>query len=802
MSMFGKERQSHQAGPWVSWLICLMLGWLLAASAHARTDIQVISKARVSPGQCSKHLGSPYPITLPERPETSRTQVGKVECYRFTLPLPYSPVVPWALRIDRLHSTHRIIVNGVALSTAHMSDEQVTSLSTLPYLVEVPAGLLHDGDNLVQIDSRMGPFYRTGISAMQAGPLDEMRADFDRWHAWTVDLPRTVNLCVAGIALFLLVVWHTRTTDKRFAYFCALMVILCTRNAVYLFETVTWPALVVNWLFYVAQTWGNYYLLAFGITYAGEQVRRNAWYMHLLRFGLPLLALIFALTKSEQALFYLRVISFPIMLLAGMIVVYKVIRQALQQGWQEAVVMTVGTLSFVVSVGHDYLLITGTLPADQLFWTPYTTPVIFLGYAVTLVRHFVANMALAERMNITLEERVAERTRALELANQSKTRFLAAASHDLRQPTAAIGLLVSLLRQQPSASKDTRELTDMLDEAVAAMESLLVGLLDISRLDAGAVQPKFQAVSLQDVFQAVKVHEQSAAQAKGLSLRFRLPRHCPDPLMVMTDPLLVHSVLRNLLSNAIRYTHEGGVMVAARRSGPRRIRIEVWDTGIGIAPDQLERIFEEFYQVGNAARDRSHGIGLGLAIVRRTANVLGEDVSARSRLGKGSVFAFELSLHHEQPVKASAAPIPTAQPLQGRTIWLVEDDLLMRRAMSELLQNWGAHVRHWTEGESLLGELPILLGQNSGERHPDALVTDYRLPGVDGVSLSQALAAELTARDRPLPTLIISGDTDPHEIARLNASGMHVLAKPFRSERLLAQVLSMIQSAHPAASPP
>jgi signal transduction histidine kinase len=448
----------------------------------------------------------------------------------------------------------------------------------------------------------------------------------------------------------------------------------------------------------------------------------------------------------------------------------------------------------VVSVSHDYLFLTPTLSVTDLYWTPYTTPIIFMGYAATLMRRFVDSMTTAERMNISLEERVADRTRALESANRSKTRFLAAASHDLRQPTAAIGLLVSLLRQQAGATTETKELTNMLDEAVASMESLLVGLLDISRLDAGAVQPQFQAVSLQDVFQAVKVHEQSAAQAKGLDLRFRLPKGGHPSLMVMTDPLLIHSVLRNLLSNAIRYTPRGGVLVAARRKGLRRIRIEVWDTGIGIAPDQIERVFEEFYQVGNAARDRSRGIGLGLAIVRRTAGVLGEEVTVRSRPGKGSVFAMELPLHHAQPVK-DAAWVAPSQPLQGKTIWLVEDDVLLRRAMTELFQSWGATVRNWSDGESLLGELSLLLGTGQRGNLPDVLVSDYRLPGVDGVSLSQTLALQMSVQQHAMPSLIISGDTDPTEIARLSASGLNVLAKPFRSERLLEQVLTLIESA-------
>ncbi len=775
--------------------------WAAGSATMGDSGVQVLQQASLSNGPCGpQQHGESRQVALPDDWRLLGLKPPVNACYDFTLPLSSAPNLPWALRLDRLPGNHRITVNGVTLRTHHMDGPQATSVGTLPYLVEVPAGLLHLGQNAVQIEVRMGPFRKPGISPLQAGPHEGMQPDFERWSAWTVELPRTINLCVAGIALFLMMVWRVRPSDNRFGYFYGLMVVMCSRNALYMTETMSWPIPVMDWLFFSAQALGTYFLIGFGLTYADYDVKKVIWPMRLMGFGLPVVALG---ALGGNSLDLLRLIAYPVMMLCGVLVVIKVVQKALRQHWQEATAMSLGPIATLVSVAHDYLFLTSVLPVTDLYWTPYTTPIIFMGYAVTLMRNFVDNMIVAERMNITLEERVAERTLALESANQSKTRFLAAASHDLRQPTAAIGLLVSLLRQQPSATTETRELTNMLDEAVASMESLLVGLLDISRLDAGAVQPQFQAVSLQDVFQAVKVHEQSAAQAKGLHLRFRLPRgwHAAQ-LVVMTDPLLIHSVLRNLVSNALRYTQRGGVLVAVRRQGNRRIRIEVWDTGIGIAADQLGRIFEEFYQVGNAARDRSRGIGLGLAIVRRTASVMGEEVKVRSRLGRGSVFTMELPLHHAQPAVESVWVSP-AQPLKGRTLWLVEDDMLLRRAMNELLVSWGAQVRHWEDGESLLGELNLLLGMDDGNgQWPDALVTDYRLPGVDGVSLSQALALQMSIQGQVIPSLIVSGDTDPAEIARLSASGLHVLAKPFRSERLLAQILGLLQQAPALATSP
>jgi signal transduction histidine kinase/CheY-like chemotaxis protein len=591
------------------------------------------------------------------------------------------------------------------------------------------------------------------------------------------------------MALFLLLAWRARPSDKVFAYFGGLMVIMSSRNAFYFLETIGWPIPIVDWLFFSSHAVTSFYLVAFGMSYASIDFSRIIN---------PLRVLVVAIILGSFAaldtphLDTLRLIAYPIMMIGGIVVVIKVVQTAWKRDWIEAVFMTAGPVGTYISVAHDYLFLTPYLDVTDLYWTPYCTPIIFLGYALTLMRKFVDTMNLSERMNITLEERVAERTRALEVANQSKTRFLASASHDLRQPTAAIGLLVSLLRQQKVAP-EVKELTDMLDEAVASMESLLVGLLDISRLDAGAVQVQFQPVCLNDVFQAVRVHEKSAADAKGLQLRFRFPANAGPHLTVLTDPVLIHGVLRNLVANAIRYTQQGGVLVAVRRHGKRRLRIEIWDTGIGIAPDQQERIFDEFYQVSNAARDRSRGIGLGLAIVRRTASLLGEQVTVKSRVGRGSCFSIELPLNHVNTSKP-VAPSSPQHPMAGRNAWIVEDDPILRRALGEMLQSWGAQVRTWPDGEALLDELPQLLAATSRTQRPDILITDYRLPGINGLQLSQTIQAYLRESGVSLYTLIISGDTDPAEIARLSASGQLVMAKPFRSERLLEQLLALHQA--------
>ncbi|MDO9238202.1 MAG: ATP-binding protein [Aquabacterium sp.] len=775
---------AYRAAAWLKRTLILII-WITAWPHHAAwaNPAYVIDQAVLSQGSCADQIEG-RTVKLPDDWRTLNIKPPAIGCYRARLYMPRSPTVPWALRIDRLPGDHRVTVNGIQLSTRHMEGSTITSMATLPYLIELPVNVLLAGDNDIEIDVRMNPFRKPGIAPLQAGPLVDMRADFDSWAWMTVDLPRMLNMSVAGMALFLLLAWRARPNDVVFGHFGCLMLVMCGRNALYFVETISWPAPVVDWFFFAGQAVSTYYVAMFGLSYANRPIKRIRWPLRVMGFGFPLLGLAVMGTPHLDTL---RLVAYPLLMLCGILMVSHVVLASWKQHWLEAIAMTLGSVGTFVSVAHDYLFLTPYLDVTALYWTPYCVPIIFLGFALRLMRKFIEAMNLSERMNITLEERVADRTRALVEANQSKTRFLASASHDLRQPTAAIGLLVSLLRQQAKAP-EVIELTDMLDEAVTSMESLLVGLLDISRLDACAVKPDFQSVCLADVFQAVRVHEKSAADSKGLSLTFRLPKSRSDtPLTVLTDPVLFHSVLRNLVSNAIRYTHSGGVLVAARHSGKHRLRIEVWDTGIGIAPDQLERIFEEFYQVSNASRDRSRGIGLGLAIVRRTADIMGEQITVKSRLGRGSLFTVELPLNLA-PAKRKEAPEIPDQPLAGRVIWLVEDDTLLRRAMGEMLHSWGARIRTWPEAESLMDELPSLLEHGDEQDMPDTLITDYRLPGMDGLQLAQTLGASLRAQGLNVKTLIISGDTDPSELARLGSSGQEVLAKPFRSEHLLERL--------------
>jgi signal transduction histidine kinase/CheY-like chemotaxis protein len=384
--------------------------------------------------------------------------------------------------------------------------------------------------------------------------------------------------------------------------------------------------------------------------------------------------------------------------------------------------------------------------------------------------------ALSEKLHQSyreLEEKVARRTAEIALrrdeaerANAAKTRFLASASHDLRQPMHAIGLLVELLRARV-ALPDQRDLADKTHQAVLAMEGLFGSLLDISKLDAGAVQPQPQRFALQDLVQRVVVMHRPLAQARGLTLSVR-----PMRLQVDTDPVLLERIVGNLVANAIRYTRAGGVLIGPRRRGDK-VALQVIDTGIGIPADRLDLVFEEFVRLDEGAPG-DKGLGLGLAIVRRSAQLLGLTVEVRSRPGHGSVFEVLLPAVALPAMDMPAAGAPAPAPLfAGAFVLLVDDDAANLQASATLLRDWGCLVATAVSADAAVDEAARHL------RSPDAIVTDLRLgPGDHGLALIGRLR---TQAGSCVPALLVTADVQlPHP-----ADGdIQVLRKPCGPDRL------------------
>lgn len=396
-------------------------------------------------------------------------------------------------------------------------------------------------------------------------------------------------------------------------------------------------------------------------------------------------------------------------------------------------------------------------------------------YAVlteSLRRRF-ENEVLAERLAIKNAELDQARI-AAEQASRAKTRFFAAASHDLRQPLHAIGLFVDLLTDRVRNPQD-RRLVENIETSVAALESLFDALLDISRIDAGAIRSTLVAFDPQALIERLRGDFEAEAAAKGLRLHLRCAQ---SNGFVRSDPLLVERILRNLIANAIRYTERGGVLVALRQRGDR-LNIEVWDTGIGIAADQQEAIFEEFFQLANPERDQDKGLGLGLSIVRRLTQLLDLPISIRSQPGRGTCFRISLPLAVAPDPVPAANPVELAGDISSRLVLMVNDDASVRDGMIALLNSWQARV---VAGSNTA---EVAMAVEAHER-PDIIICDFRL--ADG-TLGADIVADLRNRfGRNIPAVVLTGTCNPERLAEAGAHGYHLLLKPVPPSKLRALI--------------
>ncbi|NYZ11430.1 hybrid sensor histidine kinase/response regulator [Azospirillum sp. RWY-5-1] len=398
------------------------------------------------------------------------------------------------------------------------------------------------------------------------------------------------------------------------------------------------------------------------------------------------------------------------------------------------------------------------------------------GYVTTWsdITERVRAAATLASANAELERRVRERTAELagaktvaETANRDKTRFLAAASHDLLQPLNAARLYASSLLERQGGGPDAT-LAGKLDTALAAVEELLGELLDISKLDAGAVMPERSGIRLDALFSALSVGFAPLAERRGLRLRV-----VPSGLTVESDWRLLHRMLQNLLSNAIRYTPEGRVLMGARRSGDR-VRIQVWDTGVGIPPDRQALVFKEFQRYADAPGVQ-HGLGLGLSIVERIARMLDHPVSLRSRLGRGTLFEVRVPLGTPAAIPSdAAAPARSPATVEQGTVLCLDNDASILDAMRTLHGGWGYRI----VTAANLSEAKAAIGREA----PSLIIVDVHLGGgKDGI----ASLAELRRRLDPVPpAIVVTADRGDDVKARARTAGVPLLNKPLRPAAL------------------
>ncbi|WP_454912873.1 ATP-binding protein [Variovorax gossypii] len=377
-----------------------------------------------------------------------------------------------------------------------------------------------------------------------------------------------------------------------------------------------------------------------------------------------------------------------------------------------------------------------------------------------------------------LAEQLSHQIAATQRASEEKTRFLAAASHDLRQPLHAIALFGAVIEKKLQGTEEWDHAVRLMD-AVGTLGDSLDILLDISRLDAGEVAPQIRPVELNPLFLALNNVFVAQAADRDLQLRLRA-----TPCWVLSDPQLLQRLLSNLVDNALKYTTRGGVVVAARARGPL-VWIDIRDTGIGIADEHLGRIFDEFYQIGNPGRDRAKGLGIGLSIVQRLSRLLAHPLQVRSRLHRGSRFRLVLPAVSALGAAPLAARPGAASPLPQRVL-VIDDEAAIRQAVTGLLQAHGVTIDA-VAGEA---EAEAVLVQATQERAPvEVLLCDVRLAdGADGLAAAQRLRARFGPG---LQVLLITGETAPQRQREMLDSGLQVLLKPVAADRLL-QVLSSL----------
>lgn len=423
------------------------------------------------------------------------------------------------------------------------------------------------------------------------------------------------------------------------------------------------------------------------------------------------------------------------------------------------IVFSLTPLIIQLLMGHDRLQ-----PIIGVMLAIFTFGIIW--HVIKNNRAFIETLRLRFE-NEFLVNALAQQRKIAEDASQAKTRFLAAASHDLRQPVQSLVIFHELLRAEMSLTPKGEHYFERSQQSVKAVGSLLGSLLDISKLDSNTIKFEPEPVCVDRLFDEMRREFAQAVEQKGLRLRIVSTSVCLE-----TDPGLLAQILRNLISNALRYTHSGSILIGCRHR-QNQLAIEVWDTGIGIQAEHQQAIFGEFFQIANKERDRQQGLGLGLAIVDRAAKIIGATVTVRSRFGQGSCFSINLPLE----AKIATAPITSPTELEttdlnliGRLIVVVENEELIRHGIQSLLEQWGCDVISSESGNDALKQI------RAQTKQVDVIVSDYGLSEFEnGIHVIQNINAHF---GYDVPSLLITGDTSPTVLEEASKAGLKILHKP------------------------
>jgi signal transduction histidine kinase len=769
---------------------------MLPMAAKAHDEVLVLTRAeRIGPD------GRVETVALADRQTLAPGATGPIErVYRWRVDLA-APLDDGALYLPGLRAYGRIAVNGQTVfdSRPALGPSLPRSLN-VPVLVRAPPGLWRAGANQVELYA-IGA-RSVGVSSLEVGPAVQLAEHFHLRVLGTVVGPALVAAVIATIGSSILVLWWRRR-EAIYGYFGfgVLGWALHTLWSLLPFPLLPPPHQAVWW--HVLYSAFVAMLVLFSLRFAEAhwpRFERLVWAMLGASPVVLYAALWLAPGRDATAAWRLLLIA---LVAVGVAAIARAAR--VMPNLDRALITVVGAVA-LVAAGNDWWQSMHGRDNNPVYAVPYVG-LLFAAFVMrVLIDRFLAATRRAEAMNVQLEMEVAQRSAELRVAleemrrardaaqaaDRAKTRFLAATSHDLRQPAHALGLYVASLRRHALAPPQA-ELVDRIGTSLDALDAMFDTLLDVSRIDAGAVTPRVGPVDLTALAQRVADDFGPEAEARGLRLVLRVAPACA---VVRGDAVLIERIVRNLLANAVKYTTHGGVLLSVRvrrrDDGRPEVRIEVWDTGPGIAEEAREQVFEEYYQAANPGRDRRLGLGLGLAIVRRLATLMGLTVRLHSRVGRGSVFVLE----GLRPWVGALPAAPLAGPadcpdLCGLSVAVIEDDVDVREAMGRLLHSWGCRVLAAPDAPTLLAQRP---------QAPNAVVADVRLAGGrDGPQEVRTLQAHWGTT---VPTLFVTGETAPERVQALDRDGLAWLAKPVVPQRLhdwLAQAAVRPREAEPAA---
>ena len=365
-------------------------------------------------------------------------------------------------------------------------------------------------------------------------------------------------------------------------------------------------------------------------------------------------------------------------------------------------------------------------------------------------------------------------------ANKAKSVFLASASHDLRQPLNAMQMYIAALKTKVN-DEEVLKIIEDINSVSASTARLLNALLDVSELEVGAIKPRYEEFPINNIFTSIFQSFSPLAKDKGLQFRI-----VPSSIFVKSDPDLLERILGNFMSNAIRYTQSGSVMIGCRRRG-NIVSIEVWDTGCGISDNQMSSIFEDFYQIENKERDRSKGLGLGLALAKRLSISLNHKIESKSWLGSGSSFSVLVEIGKENSSDNKLENITNIMDLSGVKVLLVEDDIDVLKSTKQLLESWGCIVSSGRDQD----EIKNVIGSD-GYLLPDIIVADNRLPGdASGIDVVKLVQKDLESL---IPSVIVTGDVERGHVQSITDQGFPVLLKPIQPAKFRAILSHLIHS--------